>query len=539
MRRDSKRRQKRVRKDETRSQESEDGAPLSDSSCRRQEMAYDQPSRPELRCRRRSRRHNRSARNPASESRVQDAAYSSWFTASSVKTESLASKLIGDITLTIGHRQVPFQGHLKSAGESCKGIVTVADNETSESLRRKLEWINGEISYVRKRGTSNVAVVTFKKRRVPRFIHYCSENVPVRYYKKTVRACYRCGTVGHRPNACPNPDNQWCIHCGAKVELTPEGPAKHDCQPECLICGENHFTGSAQCVGKFRKAWKPALTQRQHGLKNKQEEPSAPLRTDEKAKPMHNKPKPIKSPAGQKSRPPTFGAEDFPSLANPPKQVSNWVGISSQSLTTTTASPSNSEILKQLEAMKKRIETLERENRALKASQAATPPPPSEPVAMHTSDCSNDEQDTQSDVSGNTSVSKTVVGASNDTEGRLSRLEAKLEEQSKMILEQTKLTVQDIIPQQLNLSVQAAMQDLKQSILPILTASVLQTVQNWLTPQLDQLKTSIKTTKQPRRKIVHRNLANSESENNKAQSLTIQTESPTFLQAPTLDAVAK
>ncbi|KAH7958061.1 hypothetical protein HPB51_027954 [Rhipicephalus microplus] len=53
-----------------------------------------------------------------------------------VKTESLASKLIGDITLMIGDHQVPFQGHLKSAGETCKGVVTVADNETSESLRR-------------------------------------------------------------------------------------------------------------------------------------------------------------------------------------------------------------------------------------------------------------------------------------------------------------------------------------------------------------------------------------------------------------------
>ncbi|KAH8038275.1 hypothetical protein HPB51_000384 [Rhipicephalus microplus] len=179
---------------------------------------------------------------------------------------------------------------------------------------------------------------------------------------------------------------------------------------------------------------------------------------------MHNKPKRTKAPVGQQSRPSTFGAEDLPSLANPPKQVNNWVGVSSQSPTTTTASPFIPEILKQLEAMKKRIDTLERENQALKASPAATPPPPSEPVAMHTCDCSNDDQDTQSDVSGNTSVSKTVVGASNDIEGRLSRLEAKLEEQSKMILEQTKLTVQDIIPQPLNLSVQAAMQDLKKSV---------------------------------------------------------------------------
>ncbi|KAH7974234.1 hypothetical protein HPB49_012350 [Dermacentor silvarum] len=103
-----------------------------------------------------------------------------------VKTEALASKLIGDVTLTIGDRQIPFHGHLKSAGETCEGVITVADTETSDSLRHKLEWIDGEILYMRKLGTTNVAVVTFKRSRVPRFIHYCSENVPVRYYKKTI-----------------------------------------------------------------------------------------------------------------------------------------------------------------------------------------------------------------------------------------------------------------------------------------------------------------------------------------------------------------
>ncbi|KAH7963640.1 hypothetical protein HPB52_022308 [Rhipicephalus sanguineus] len=110
-----------------------------------------------------------------------------------VKTKILALKLIGDVTLTIGDRQVPFQGHLKSARETCKGVVTITENETSQSLRHKLEWIEGKILYVRKLGTSKVAVVTFKGRRVPRYIHYCSENVPVRYYKKTVPACCRCG----------------------------------------------------------------------------------------------------------------------------------------------------------------------------------------------------------------------------------------------------------------------------------------------------------------------------------------------------------
>ncbi|KAH7958062.1 hypothetical protein HPB51_027955 [Rhipicephalus microplus] len=205
-----------------------------------------------------------------------------------------------------------------------------------------------------------------------------------------VPACYRCGTVGHRPDACPNPDNQRCIHCGAKVELTLEGPVKHDCQPEGLICGENYFAGSAQRVRKFRKAWKPALPQRQYGLKNKQEEPSAPLRTDEKANPIHNKPKLIKATAGKKPRPSTLGAEDFPSLANPPKQVRNWVGVNLPP--PPLHPPPILKFLKQLEAMKKRLETLERKNLA-QASQAATPPPSSEPVAMHTSDCSDDDCD--------------------------------------------------------------------------------------------------------------------------------------------------
>ncbi|KAL1429609.1 hypothetical protein MTO96_015989 [Rhipicephalus appendiculatus] len=46
----------------------------------------------------------------------------------------------------------------------------------------------------------------------------------------------------------------------------------------------------------------------------------------------------------------------------------------------------------------------ERENRALKATQAAPPPPPTEPEAMHASSCSDDEQETRSDVSGYTSA---------------------------------------------------------------------------------------------------------------------------------------
>ncbi|KAH7941406.1 hypothetical protein HPB49_013381 [Dermacentor silvarum] len=412
-----------------------------------------------------------------------------------VKTEALASKLIGDVTLTIGDRQIPFHGHLKSAGETCKGVITVADTETSESLRHKLEWIDGEILYVRKLGTSNVAVVTFKGRRVPRFIHYCSENVPVRYYKKTVPACYRCGTLGHRADACPNPDDQRCIHCGANVNITPSGPTKHNCQPKCLICGGNHFTGSAECVGKFRKAWKPTPPQLKHGQPghHKQGGPAPP--ENGVKKPQNSKqrktgqPKPSNVQAGPRSKPPTFQAGDFPPLVSP-------------------------------------------QQKALKAMQA---PQRTEPESMQASASSDEEQESGSDLSGYTSVSKTktVVTNSEGIETRLSRLATKFEEENKMIMEQNKLMVEHIIPQQVNLAVQAALQDLKQSLMPILTASILQTIQNWLTPQLEEIKASTKMPEQRRRKIVHRNPANSESEGTMEQPIAHQIETSMPTQAPT------
>ncbi|KAH7959795.1 hypothetical protein HPB49_013910 [Dermacentor silvarum] len=362
-----------------------------------------------------------------------------------------------------------------------QNIVVVGVN--TEALASKLiwdlEWIDGEILYVRKLGTSNIAVVTFKGRRVPRFIHYCSENVPVRYYKKTVPACYRCGTLGHRADAWPNPDDQRCIHCGTNVNITPSGPTKHNCQPKCLICGGNHFTGSAECVGKFRKAWKPTPPQLKHGQPghHKQGGPAPPANG-------------VKKPQNSKQR-----------KTGQPKPSNVQAGPSPQ-------------------------------QKALKAMQA---PPRTEPESMQASASSDEEQESGSDLSGYTSVSKTetVVTNSEGIETRLSRLATTFEEENKMIMEQNKLMVEHIIPQQVNLAVQAAIQDLKQSLVPIFTASILQTIQNWLTPQLEEIKASTKMPEQRRRKIVHRNPANSESEGTMEQPIAHQIETSMPTQAPT------
>ncbi|KAL1479114.1 hypothetical protein MTO96_052131, partial [Rhipicephalus appendiculatus] len=139
---------------------------------------------------------------------------------------------------------------------------------------------------------------------------------PARKTGSTLAACAESPRqlASWRPTRTPR------IRSDELVEITLEGPAEHGCQPKCLICGENHFTGSAQCVGKFRKAWKPAPSQPQHGLKSKQGGPPTPPTTGAKAQPKQNKPRPSNVPAGQKSKPPTFQAGDFPSLSSSHKQ---------------------------------------------------------------------------------------------------------------------------------------------------------------------------------------------------------------------------
>ncbi|KAH7945333.1 hypothetical protein HPB49_009672 [Dermacentor silvarum] len=101
---------------------------------------------------------------------------------------------------------------------------------------------------VRKLGKTNVAAITFEGRKVPFNVYYWGEAVPVRLYHKTTPACPRCGTIGHRPDVCPNPQTGRCRACG-ETNLQED----HECQPSCLICGGPHLTGSIQCNQKYRR----------------------------------------------------------------------------------------------------------------------------------------------------------------------------------------------------------------------------------------------------------------------------------------------
>ncbi|KAH7951796.1 hypothetical protein HPB52_012997 [Rhipicephalus sanguineus] len=50
----------------------------------------------------------------------------------------VADELIKDIDLRVGEVSYPFRGHLKINGEVCQGVISVREDETSDSLKSKL-----------------------------------------------------------------------------------------------------------------------------------------------------------------------------------------------------------------------------------------------------------------------------------------------------------------------------------------------------------------------------------------------------------------
>ncbi|KAH6928219.1 hypothetical protein HPB50_012595 [Hyalomma asiaticum] len=165
----------------------------------------------------------------------------------------VADKLLRDFQLDSSKGRLPMHGHLKLTGDVCRGVINVANHETSESLQNKIQWRAGQLADIRKLGNSNVAALTFVGKVVPRFVHYNSEVTLVRAYKRTIPACVRCGTVGHRTDICPSPDNDKCGLCGVTVPTADGVKALHECIPSCAVCGQAHATNSRDCKGKFRQ----------------------------------------------------------------------------------------------------------------------------------------------------------------------------------------------------------------------------------------------------------------------------------------------
>ncbi|KAH7941469.1 hypothetical protein HPB49_014182 [Dermacentor silvarum] len=193
----------------------------------------------------------------------------------------VANKLARDFSLNMGSGSVPLRSHAKLNGEVCRGVITVRADETTTSLKGKVVWREGALAFVRKLRTSNVAVLV--GRRVPRYVHYNCECAVVREYKRTVPACYHCGTIGHRIDNCPHPDVARCGYCDQRVGASEQGLAEHECTPSCTVCAEAHLTSLADCKGKFRRLQRPRTQQQDQQAYRQQRCVIGPVRKSHRA----------------------------------------------------------------------------------------------------------------------------------------------------------------------------------------------------------------------------------------------------------------
>ncbi|KAH7967342.1 hypothetical protein HPB49_024127 [Dermacentor silvarum] len=138
----------------------------------------------------------------------------------STREAQTADQLLGDFELQTYKGKMAVHGHLKQHGEDvCYGVVTVANHETTDTLRQALH---------------------------------------------TIPACGLCGTVGHRADSCPNPANAKCGLCGQQAELVEGVRTPRECNPKCAVCGGSHVTNSRECTAKYRQP--KMTTPQQSGL---------------------------------------------------------------------------------------------------------------------------------------------------------------------------------------------------------------------------------------------------------------------------------
>lgn len=303
-----------------------------------------------------------------------------------------ADKVIGDFAVNIEARQVLLHGYLRQdGGNVCHGVIVVRNTDTTETLRESVRWRSGTIVEVRKFGTSNKARVTFAGQTKPRFVHYDTMLIPVQPYYRTIPACGKCGVVGHRMDACPNPRPNTCGLCGQQVQLEEEGVrAPHDCVPVCSVCGGAHATNSRACTAKYRRISKTSTS---NGSKSRiaakkrrqlqpRDEPGDPPRRDNT---KTDKQAPSTGAVGKQ---PTVQScsgrgQAWANAVKNGKQVSGTGGAASSSPPNLPSSVRRAEqnILSNLQAQ---IETLQKRLAAAEAKQTESvcPPPPPAVEAM-------------------------------------------------------------------------------------------------------------------------------------------------------------
>lgn len=145
--------------------------------------------------------------------------------------------------------------------EEVKGVVHGFPQDTTPSELMnglRIRTHNTKIIQARMLGKSKTALITFEGNTVPKVVYFYGGEMPCYLYRPTRQVCYICMTPGHRSDVCPTPAVKKCPNCAVE---NPEDC--HPCQPRCVLCNEQHPTGSKECPLKLRKARIPQGNQNQ------------------------------------------------------------------------------------------------------------------------------------------------------------------------------------------------------------------------------------------------------------------------------------
>lgn len=112
---------------------------------------------------------------------------------------ALASKLI----LETSKEALSKAGHVKINGEVRRGVSTLNDKKTNDTLKSAVNSRERAIAFIHKLGKYVVALIMFVERKVPRYLHYNCFVTTVREYKRAIPPCFCCGLVDNRAQLFP------------------------------------------------------------------------------------------------------------------------------------------------------------------------------------------------------------------------------------------------------------------------------------------------------------------------------------------------